>query len=228
MFNNYTQEKLLISDPKILSIPAIDNKEELIDLKNQQIIAFGPSPEIPNNSNYTKMRKTIYDKLLIAQSLLPRDLRFCIYEAYRSLDLQQKLFKNRFNLIKNEHQNWSNEEIFLETTKLISPVVNLDGSKNIPPHSTGAAIDIYLINNKNYAVDMGIETKNWMQDIDGSISATNSSKITQEAKEYRNIMSNVLEEVGFVNYYTEYWHWSYGDKYWAYYKKEANAFYTSI
>lgn len=41
-------------------------------------------------------------------------------------------------------------------------------------------------------------------------------------------MGDVLEAVGFVNYPTEYWHWSYGDRYWAYHKQKSNALYTSV
>ena len=41
-------------------------------------------------------------------------------------------------------------------------------------------------------------------------------------------MSHALVNVGFVNYPTEYWHWSYGDKYWAFIKKQPFAIYDSI
>jgi len=34
-------------------------------------------------------------------------------------------------------------------------------------------------------------------------------------------MFKVLEKVGFVNYPKEFWHWSYGDIYWAKIKKKA-------
>lgn len=51
--------------------------------------------------------------------------------------------------------------------------------------------------------------------------------LLKEAGQYRKIMSAVLEKVGFVNYPFEYWHWSYGDRYWAYHKKETHAIYAS-
>lgn len=222
-----TNKITLIADPKILAVNVIDNHEPLIDLKNQHAIVFGPSPEIPNNTDYTKMRKTVYEKLLQAQKLLPQDLHFCIYEAYRSLHLQKILFKNRFEKVKKLHPSWSDAEIFVETTRLVSPVKNLDGSKNIPPHSTGGAIDIYLLDKKGNPVDMGIHPKDWMQDNDGSLSQTASHVISAEARKNRDIMSHALSAVGFVNYPTEYWHWSYGDRYWAYHEKKAHAIYGS-
>ncbi len=218
---------LLIADPKILAIPIIDNHERMIDLKKQHEIAYGPSPEIPNNSDYTKLRKTVYEKLKQAQALLPQGLRFRLYEGYRSLKLQEMLFDARYAKVKAQHPSWSPAQLFHETTKLVSPVFNLDSSKNIPPHSTGGAIDVYLINDKGEEVDMGIHPKDWMSDLHGTLSLTNSDVISKEAKHYRHIMSDVLSRVGFVNYPTEYWHWSYGDRYWAYNYHKSHAIYSS-
>lgn len=216
---------ILVADPRILAVNIIDNYEPMIDLKDQKIIAYGPSPEIPNNTDYTKLRKTVYEKLKQAQTLLPQGLHFCLYEGYRSLHLQKTLFDNRFNQVKTAHRNWSEHEIFIETTKLVSPVINLDGSNNVPPHATGAAVDVYLVDDKGQPIDMGILAKDWMEDTDGSISLTLSRVISLEAQHNRKIMSNALAQVGFVNYPTEYWHWSYGDRYWAYHKNESHAIY---
>ncbi|MBI2706976.1 MAG: M15 family metallopeptidase [Proteobacteria bacterium] len=217
MLQGCTEQNItLLADPQVIATSIVENHEPLVDLKNQTIIAYGPSPEIPNNTDYTKMRKTVYEKLIQAQSLLPEGLKLCLYEGYRSLSLQEKLFNGRYLKVQNLHPEWSQEEVFNETMKLVSPVINQDGSQNIPPHSTGGAIDIYLIDLKGQPVDMGIQVKDWMEDKDGSLSQTNSQIISQEAQEHRKIMNQVLLAVGFINYPTEYWHWSYGDRYWAY------------
>ena len=75
---------------------------------------------------------------------------------------------------------------------------------------------------------MGILVEDWMKDLEGILSRTDSQKISPEAQTNRKIMGDVLTKVGFVNYPTEYWHWSYGDRYWAYHKKEPYALYRSI
>lgn len=219
---------ILIADPKILAIPIIDNQEPMVDLKHQKDLIYGPSPEIPNNTDYTKLRKTVYEKLKQAQTLLPTGLRFCLYEAYRSLDLQKALFDGRFKRVKQQYPNWSQGQIFKETIKLISPVINEDGSKNIPPHATGAAIDVYLLDDNGQTMDMGIHPDAWMQDSDGSLSFIASTIISEQAKKNRAIMSKALSSVDFVNYPTEYWHWSYGDRYWAYHKNKSHAIYGEL
>lgn len=206
----------LISDPKVLAIPIHDNHDAWVDLTKQNVIAYGPSPEIPNNQDYTYLRKTVYEKLVEAQRKLPKGLRFCLYEGYRSLALQKMIFEKQFSNVKTRHPDWSPQQLFTETTKLVSPVINPDKSHNIPPHSTGSAIDVYLINNRGEPVDMGIHPKDWMQDAGGVLSLTASEHISAVAKKNRQIMSDALNAVGFVNYPTEYWHWSYGDRYWAY------------
>jgi len=200
----------------------------MIDFIHQHDIAYGPPPLLPNNSNYTKVRKTIYDKLKLAQSMLPDGLKFCLYEGYRDLELQQKIFKERYDKLLNEHPHLTHEEIFIESTKFVSPIINLDGSINIPPHSTGAAIDVYLVDQTGNVVDMGIHLDDTYEDLNGTYCKTHSHAISAEAKEYRNIMGNVLRAVGFVNYPTEYWHWSYGDRYWAYQTHQPVAIYGSV
>lgn len=215
----------LISDPKILSIPIQESTEPWFDLRKQDSIVLGPSPEIPNNQDYTYLRKTVYEKLKLAQSKLPPGYHFCLYEGYRSLALQKILFETQFSNVKQRHPDWNEKDIFFETIKLVSPVVNLDRTLNVPPHSTGAAIDVYLLNAQGEAIDMGIYPKDWMVDKDGRLSLTASTYISNEAKKNRQIMSEVLSAVGFVNYPTEYWHWSYGDRYWAYMSGKAYAMY---
>jgi len=146
---------------------------------------------------------------------LPSGLCFCLYEGYRSLELQQRLFDDRFEIIKQCHPDWSHEQQFLETHQLVAPTINLDGTKNIPSHATGGAVDLYLIDDAGNAVEMGIHPKDWMLDHDGSLSLPDSKLISGEAKKNRTIMNRVLDQVGFANLATEYWHWSYGDRYWA-------------
>lgn len=218
----------LIADPLVLKIPIRDNHEQLVDLTKQTEIKYGPSPEIKNNTNYTFLRKTVYEKLKAANAQLPKGIHFCLYDGYRSLNLQKMIFEKQYESVKLNHSDWSLTDIFNETTKLVSPVINQDGSKNIPPHSTGAAIDVYLIDDQGKPLDMGIHPKDWMNDKDGRLSFTNSKIITDEAQTNRQLMSRVLKNAGFVNYPTEYWHWSYGDKYWAFVKNQPFAIYGSV
>jgi D-alanyl-D-alanine dipeptidase len=44
---------------------------------------------------------------------------------------------------------------------------------------------------------------------------THAANIANEARSLRHILSTALTDAGLINYATEWWHWSYGDRYWA-------------
>lgn len=199
-----------------------------MDLKDQSIIIFGPSPGIPNNTELYEDEKKRLRSVSKSPIFLPKGYKLCLYEAYPTLLTQEQIFSDQYNQLKSLQPAWSHAQIFQECTKLVSPVINLDGSENIPPHSTGGAIDVYLLDLNGRAVDMGIHPKDWMQDLDGTMSQTDSMKVSLKAQRHRAIMSKALSEVGFINYPTEYWHWSFGDRYWAYHTRNPKAIYGSL
>lgn len=43
---NINKKLLFIADPEIVAIPIEENHEPLIDLKDQKLLAFGPSPVV--------------------------------------------------------------------------------------------------------------------------------------------------------------------------------------
>ncbi len=216
----------LIADPKVLAIPIVDNREPLVDLRAQDSILIGPSPEIDDNQDYTFVRQGVQTRLLAAQALLPKHLRLCLYEGLRSESLQKALFDHRWQTMADLHPQLNKEELFYEVIKMVSPVVNLDGSANIPPHATGAAVDVYLLDADSLqAVDMGIHPKDWLDDPEGALSSTHSLVISAEAAAHRQTLNQVMSKVGFINYPTEYWHWSFGDRYWAFCTGNSHACY---
>ena len=42
-----------------------------------------------------------------------------------------------------------------------------------------------------------------------------ASGLSDEARHNRDLLARAMGGAGFVNYPTEWWHWSYGDRYWA-------------
>ncbi|MBS0288859.1 MAG: D-alanyl-D-alanine dipeptidase [Proteobacteria bacterium] len=207
---------IFIADNNITSIPVKDLNESMIDLTQQTEIAYGPAPEYPHNKEYTQVRKTVYEKLKAAQAKLPTGLKLCVHEGYRKLSIQEHLFRVHFQQIQRSQPNAAYETVFNETTRLVAPARKIDGSENIAPQFTGGAVAVYLIDEKGNPVDMGILPKDWLKDKDGQLSRSLSTKISRQARKNREIMADALRAVGFVNYPAQYWHWSYGDQYWAY------------
>ena len=127
---------IYLADPEIISIPILECQEVMLDLKNQGELQFGPPPETPlTEPHYTKLRKSVFEKLCQAQKDLPSGWRFRIYEAFRSLEVQKMLFDQEYEKAAKNSDSKTHAELFYEATRLASPVINLDGSKNIPPHT---------------------------------------------------------------------------------------------
>jgi D-alanyl-D-alanine dipeptidase len=49
----------------------------------------------------------------------------------------------------------------------------------------------------------------------GDESHFDSPRIPTQARRHRDLLARVLAGAGLVNYPAQWWHWSYGDRYWA-------------
>jgi D-alanyl-D-alanine dipeptidase len=70
-------------------------------------------------------------------------------------------------------------------------------------HTLGVAVDVSLINlSDGVELDMGTEF-----DFLGHLSHTNSPYISEEAKNNRGLLKNIMEAEGLINYEKEWWHY---------------------
>lgn len=213
-------EIILIADPRILVMPVQDIGEPLIDIKNFSQI-FLSSSTYQKATSYTKVRQSVANKLLEATKYLPFGTHFLLEEGHRTLAVQKEIFDEYYQKLKNSNIDWDADTLFKATIQYVAPP-----QKNAP-HSTGAAIDITLANVQGEKLDMGTPM-NETPDQNHNASFTHAPNISAEAKANRQLLINALTKVGFVNYPTEWWHWSYGDRYWAYHKNMPHAIFSSI
>lgn len=216
-----------IADPEVLAVPIQECGEPLVDASMHTELEYGPPPECELTADcYTKMRATVFRKLCEAQSELPSGWYFRLYEGFRSLTVQKMLFDNEYKRVSARFPKATPEELFYETTRLVSPVTNLDGTPNIPAHNTGGAIDIEIVKADGELLDMGMTAKDWCT-VNPELCLTDSPLISSEARRNRAFLLQLMEYFGFVNYPTEWWHFSYGDRYWAYHREAQHAIYGS-
>lgn len=211
---------LLISDPKILSVPISDNGETLVDLRKQENIMIDDRKSGDSDS-YCFVRQSIADKLKKATKELQPNIRFLVIEGYRPISLQKEYFDWYSSELKKLHPKWLSDKIYEEASKYVAP------PETIPPHSTGGAIDLTLALADGKELDMGTQLN---ADPEESQNAcfTDAKNISEKAKRNRDILITAMAKGGFINYPTEWWHWSYGDRYWAYCTKASVALYGSI
>lgn len=220
----------IIVHPAVKAIPIIGVQEEVVDLrvtptdriKCMEEPAFPfESPE--KNGGYpcsSKLRKSVFEKLQVMAKELDRiapafgyqsgQLIIMIREGLRDLTVQQALFNGVAERIAREHPEYTKEQNYLATCQWVSPVLN-----NVPVHSTGAALDFTLYDkvNKKF-INMGAYI-----DAEEQNALTFSEAIPLEQKLNRLMFMFAATEAGLTNYVYEWWHWSYGDRYAAYWRK---------
>ena len=127
-----------------------------------------------------------------------------------------KFGKGLFKIVKQSPsliEKWC-DKLKLETDKIVA------NPKTIPPHCTGAAVDITLVDKNFKELNMGTKI-NAISDK----TYTCAKDIPEISRINRNLLIHTMKKVGFVNYPLEWWHWSYGDRIYTFYKNKKYAIY---
>jgi D-alanyl-D-alanine dipeptidase len=175
----------------------------------------------PLRQTEVKVRSTVAEKILQAQGLLPQGINFLFEEGWRPLSIQKEIFNWYYNKLAAKYPNRSKDQLYLETCKYVSPY------DNTPAHSTGGAFDISLCDEFGNELEMGSNSDD-PPELNENRGYTNAENISSLAKTNRQILTNAMHLVGFVNYPYEWWHWSYGDRYWAFNTGKSFALYGSF
>ncbi len=154
-----------------------------------------------------QLRQGVLDRLLDAQALLPDGLRLLFVEGYRPPALQRRYFEEYSAELRARHPDWSDDRLRSAAGRYVSP-------PDIAPHSAGAAVDLTLVDADGHELDLGTAMNANPEDSAGAC-YTHADNIGAEARTHREILGKALSGAGLVNYPTEWWHWSYGDRYWA-------------
>jgi len=145
-----------------------------------------------------------------ALALLPDSLGFKIFDAYRPLSLQQFFFDRECARVRAVNPDLTDEEIRkIVFVSVYPPNTNPQAP---PPHSTGGALDLSLMDRNGIELDMGCRYCDF-----GDRMYTNSEAITPEQRQNRLILLNAMVSAGFANFPGEWWHFMYGEREWAAY-----------
>lgn len=210
----------------VKNIPIKDFNEPLIDLlivNNSRLKPLATfSPKYQNTyDGYSKVREGVYNILVKMLEILPSNIGIAYFEGFRPLSKQKEYFDDKLKEILEIVPD--KELAYTEASKHIAPFIN-----NVPPHSTGGAIDITL-----FAIKDGHEDLMDMGKFDvifgpNDQQETFSTNTTDVQKENRLLLLEATIKAGFVNYGFEWWHYSYGDNEWAFVKKKKWAIYGSV
>jgi D-alanyl-D-alanine dipeptidase len=186
---------ILLSDPRVAAVPVREEGVPLVRLAP----AFGPARAL--------VRADLADRLRSAQLALPAGLRLRVIEGHRSIADQKAIIGRYRAELRLVHPDADDAELHVLTSRFVSPV-------DVAPHVAGAAVDLTLTSARGDELDMGTPVDATPEDSDGACYFA-APGISAQARANRELLAAALGDAGLVNYPTEWWHWSYGDRYWA-------------
>ena len=125
--------------------------------------------------------------------------------------------------VKNKNPGLTDEEIDFKTSFFVSKP-SYDAS-NPSLHNTGGAIDLTLVTSDGYGLNMGTLFDDFTERAWTNHFETYTSN--SEVQCNRRILYNAMIKAGFTNLPSEWWHYDYGTKFWAYFTGN-NALYKGI
>ncbi|MFC5833997.1 M15 family metallopeptidase [Nonomuraea insulae] len=210
---------VLMSDRRLLVIPVIECGEPLFDLRKVPELALDDR-QADDAGAYARLRIGLVDRLLSVQELLPAERRLLIVEGYRPLALQQHYFSRYAARLRHDNPSWSEEHAHIQASRSLAP-------PEVAPHICGAAVDLTLIDTGGAELDMGTPVNAGPEESGGAC-YTHHPAISSEARANRRLLAQAMSAAGFINYPTEWWHWSYGDRYWAFATSASAALYGPL
>ncbi|MBA3780648.1 MAG: M15 family metallopeptidase [Nocardioides sp.] len=186
---------ILLSDPRVSAVPVHENGEQLVALD----ASFGAARAL--------VRSGLADRLAGAQDLLPSGLRLRVVEGHRPVDAQRAIIARYSAEVCSARPGISADELHHLTSRYVAPV-------DVAPHVAGAAVDVTLADVCGIDLDLGTAIDATPEESDGACYFA-ADGIGADAYAHRRLLAAVLMPFGLVNYPTEWWHWSYGDRYWA-------------
>jgi D-alanyl-D-alanine dipeptidase len=206
-----------LTDPRLDGIAVQECGEPLTDVRGVAALAADPRLRGRDGSS-SQLRGTVVDRLVTAQSLLPRGLRLLVVEGHRTAGRQREHFDECVAALAAAHPDWTGQRVLEEAGWHCSP-------SGTAPHLTGAAADLTLCDSRGAELDLGGPVH--ADPTDGAC-RTGAAGISARAREHRNTLGTALTGAGLINLPTAWWHWSFGDPYWALVTGTRTAIYGAV
>jgi len=194
---------VLMGDPQVASIELEECGEPLVAVED---LLVSPVKEDGGPARLL-LRASVVECLKEADCQLPDGVRLLFVEGWRPPDVQHSYFENYRESLRRDGIATEDEELYRLASRYVSP-------PSVAPHPSGAAVDLTLCTAEGEELDLGTRVNATPEESRGGI-YTAATNISVEGRANRAILAAAMEQAGFVNYPTEWWHWSYGDRYWA-------------
>lgn len=214
-------------------VPIQECGESLVPIPLHQFAAERPHPYVKLGAPYGErspyyLRQGVLERLLQAQHFLQIEYpnwRIQVFDAYRPIAVQQFMVNYTLAQVVQARGLYllelteTQRQEFLEEVYEFWAVPNLDPAMP-PPHSTGAAIDVTLVDGEN-AIAMGspideMSPRSYPDYFGDSLS-------NGVFHRNRQILKQAMAKAKFQQHPKEWWHYSYGDQLWAWLNNQTNS-----
>ena len=216
-------EQKFVKYRDLKKIAAFECGEPLVALANKDGLQVEYQPQLSDMKKFQKgkifVRKDVRNRLIAAQKYLKRkcsDFVLLVTYGYRLPRIQEKYFRKTIDKLKRRYQK--KDDLYEAAHQLIAV-------PEVAGHPSGGAVDVTIFDEKaEKQVDMGTK----IYDFETKDIYTFSPFITRKQEENRLLLRKCMLKAGFVPFDGEWWHFSFGDKEWAYYYKKEFAIYRAI
>jgi D-alanyl-D-alanine dipeptidase len=211
------------------TIPIQDCGEPLVAIPRDRFALVQPHPyqalgaPYGNQSPYW-LRAGVLRALIEAQAALQHQCpgwQIQIFDALRPLAVQRFMVEHAF-LEQVQARGWNSADLTdTQRQQVMADVVQFwavpsDDPATPPPHSTGAALDITLIDDTGAVVDMGSP----IDEVSPRSHPDHFASHPGPAHSHRTRLNQAMASAGFRRHPQEWWHFSLGDQLWAWLRRQ--------
>lgn len=210
------------------SIPIVECHEALVSIPSEHFSCESPHPYMAEGAPYGEcnpffVREGVLARLYHAQALLDGrspGWRLHVFDGYRPIavqaymvDVERKRVATRMGL-NHDCLSHEDEDVVMQSVFSLWSRPSRD-PKAPPPHATGGAIDVSLVDASGTTVEMGSAFDELSPRSYPDHYLHDMSDFGRTAHAHRLLLKDVMESVGFKRLSHEWWHFSYGDQMWS-------------
>ena len=210
------------------AIPIIESNEAMVPLPLDQFAVVNPHPYLKLGAKYGDrspfyVRQGVLDRLRQAQRDLQRHYpgwRIQIFDAYRPIAVQQFMVDYTLRELAVDDGLNPDELSPEQRENLLERVYEFWAAPSFdpltpPPHSTGGAIDVTLVDDMNQPIDMGSPIDEVSPRSFPNHFAEAKAEPERTYHRHRQLLQQVMGRAEFRVHPNEWWHFCYGDQMWA-------------
>ena len=177
-----------------------ENGEPLVDLREVAPLVRVLRPQV-----IPYVRRTVAEMCARASQAMPEGIHLGLVEGWRPIGRQQRIYDFLWAAAKEAYPERDLASLRRTVCRWVAPT----DQKAPPGHCTGAAVDLWLVDDANEPIDVSSPYDRW------AAAPTFTLGLSDEAYQNRRLLLDAMLAQGFSNCRDEWWHYSYGDAGWA-------------